>query len=151
MKTHIPHYGEVKRGKKVYYNPDLYQRQIDSLEGRKFVEIIKPITKKPTLDQYGYYRGGILVACHLSEMFKHFDNKDDVHTLYFAKLFLTHKQLVVLPNEKYEVTLTRSLADLDRGEMTEFIERVLAKCAELDIEIMPPDAYYNKYYQNKNK
>lgn len=151
MKTNISHYGEVKRGKKVYYNPDLYQRQIDSLEGRKFVEIIKPITKKPSLGQYGYYRGGILIACHLSEMFCHFDNKDDVHTLYFAKKFLSYTRLVVLPNEKYEVMVTRSLADLDREEMSEFIERVKADCAMNGIEILSPEDYYNKYYQRNGK
>ena len=150
MRVKVRHYGEVKRGKKVYYNPELYQKQIDSLEGRKFVEIIEPVVKKPSLDQYGYYRGGILPTCHSSDFFIHFDNKDDIHTLYFAKKYLSYTRLVALPNERYEVTETRSLADLDREEMKDFIDRVLVECANLGIEVLSPEEYYNQFY-NKNK
>lgn len=149
MKTTVKHYGIIERGKKKYYNPDLYQGQIDSLEGKRFVEIIQESKQKPSISQYNYYRGGILPTCYSTEMFNHLDNKDKVHELYFAKKFLTHKELVVLKNEKYEVEITRSLADLSQEEMSAFIERVLSECVELGIEILSPEQYYNKYYSKK--
>lgn len=129
--------------------PELYEKQIQSLEGRRFVEIISEVKQKPTQSQFGYYRGGILPTCYQSEMFSHLDNKDKIHELYFAKKFLTHVELLVLPNEKYEVQITRSLADLSDKEMSEFIERVLAECANLGIEVLPSEMYYNKIYNKK--
>lgn len=149
MKSAVKHHGVIERGVKKYYNPELYQRQIDSLEGKRFVEIIQEVKNKPSRNQYNYYRGGILPTCFQSEMFCHLDNKDKVHELYFAKKFLTHKELVILGNERYEVDITRSLADLSDSEMTDFIDRVLADCANLGIYILSPEEYYNKYY-NKN-
>jgi len=145
----LKHYGIVERGIKKYYLPDLYKKQIDALEGRRFVEVIQEVKNKPSPSQYGFYRGGILPACYESEMFSHLDNKDLIHECYFAKKFLTHKQLVVLKNERYEVDITRSLADIDDKEMSDFIEKVLAECADLGIYIMSPNEYYNKYYNKK--
>jgi hypothetical protein len=149
LKVTVKHYGIVERGKKKYYQPDLYERQLQSLEGKRFVEIIQECKQKPSVSQFNYYRGGILPTCYQSEMFCHLDNKDKIHDLYFAKKFLTHRELVVLKDEKYEVNITRSLADLSQDEMSEFIEKVLAKCAELDIDILSPEQYYNKYYSKK--
>lgn len=150
MKTQVKHYGFIKDGKKIYHNPALFKQQMDSLEGKQFVEIISEVKNKPSQSQYNYYRGGILVACHESEMFCHFDNKDLIHDCYFAKKFLTHRELVVLKNERYEVNVTRSLADLSDKEMSEFIDRVLAKCADLGIYVLSPTEYYNKYYGAKH-
>jgi hypothetical protein len=149
MKPTIRHYGIIERGVKKYYNPDLYKRQIESLEGRRFVEIIQEVKQKPSINQYNYYRGGILPSCYASEMFSHLDNKDKVHELYFAKKFLTRKELLILPKERYEVDITRSLADLSQAEMSEFIDRVLAECAILGIEILTPEEYYDKFYNKK--
>lgn len=149
MKTVVKHFGIVERGVKKYYLPDLYKKQIDALEGRRFVETIQEVKNKPTVSQYNYYRGGILIACYESEMFCHLDNKDKIHELYFAKKFLTHKELIVLKNEKYEVEITRSLADISDKEMGEFIDRVLAECDQLGIEVLSPEQYYSKYYNKK--
>lgn len=147
MKVQIKHYGKIKNGKKEYYNTDLYDQQMIALEGKEFVEIIKELHEKPTLSQYGYYRGGILPFCHQSEYFKHFDTKDDIHSLFFAKKYLSYTKLVALPNEQYEEKDTRSLADLDKSEMSEFIDRVIAWCYENNIHVPSSEEFYNKYYQ----
>lgn len=147
MKVQIKHYGRIKNGKKEYYNTKLYSEQMAELEGKEFVETIKEVYQKPSVGQYGYYRGAILPFCHQSEMFRHFDTKDDIHTLFFAKKYLSYTKMVVLPNEKYEVQDTRSLADLDMKEMGEFIDRVIAWCYENGIKVPSSEEFYNKYYQ----
>lgn len=148
MKVTIKHTGIIKNGRKIYDNPNLYTDQIISLEGKKFEEVIKEKHNEVTHNQYGYYRGAILPTCHKTEMFSYFDKKDDIHENYFAPLFLSYIVMVRLPNRKpYEQTKVRSLADLSKDEMTEFIERVLAHCVENNINCPPPEAYYQKYYQ----
>jgi len=147
MKITIKHFGHVKNGKKFYENLDLYREQIQALEGKNFVEEIKERKVSASMSQYGYYRGAILSTCHKSEMFSYFENKDSIHENYFAPKFLSYKVLVKLPEKTYEQLKVRSLADLSVDEMKEFIERVLADCAENGILIPDPESYYNKYYQ----
>lgn len=146
MTVDIKHYGRVENGKKIYYNQPLYANQLQSLEGQQFVEIIKAIRRKPSISQYNYYRGGILPTCYQSEMFCHLDNKDEVHSLYFAPKFLTHKKLAIIGGKQIEVPETRSLADLTQDEMTIFITKVKADCEMNNISIGDPQDYYNKFY-----
>ena len=148
MKITIKHYGVIKNGRKIYDNPALYTDQIQSLEGKEFVEEIKEKHVKASNNQYNYYRGAILPTCHKSEMFGFFDKKDDIHDNYFAPMFLSYTVMVKLPNRKpYEQVKVRSLADLSVEEMSEFIERVIACCAENGISVPPPEMFYSKYYQ----
>lgn len=149
MRIHTKHYGIVEGGVKKYYQPDLYRKQLDALEGRRFVEVIQEVKQKPSVDTHAYYRGGILPTCYSAEMFAHFDNKDQIHELYFAPKFLSFVQMVVLPNEKYEVRITRSLSDLSQKEMNEFIEKVKADCAVNGTEVLEPSDYYDKIYNKK--
>lgn len=144
MDLQIRHYGRVKNGKKIYDNPSLQDDQLRELEGCNFVEIIKKRHERPSTSQYGYYRGAILVACYESDMFMHYDNKDQIHTLYFAPKFLSYT--VLQPKTNKEIQLTHSLADLTKEQMSVFMERVLADCAENGIEIPPSELFYNKYY-----
>lgn len=146
MKLQVKHSGVVKNGKKIYDYPDLYSQQLFELEGKQFVEIIQEKKRKVTISQHAYYRGGILGSCYKSEMFSYMDNKDSIHDLYFAKKFLTHIETVELPNERYEVSVTRHLSEISTKEMSEFIEKVLAECADLGIEVLPSEMYYSKYY-----
>jgi len=147
MNIDYKHYGIVKNGKKIYHLPELYQSQLQALEGKQFVEIIKQVHKKPSPSQFGYYRGAILPVCFKSEMFCHLDNKDEIHELYFAQKFLTHKQLATIGGKQKEVPVTRSLADLSQEEMTEFISRVKADCEMNGITIPESHEFYNKLYQ----
>ena len=146
MKTQIKHYGIVNNGKKSYHNQPLYDNQIQSLEGKSIVEKIQEVHRKPTISQHNYYRGCVLVACYESEMFSHFDKKDDVHDLYFAKKFLTLKKMVEVSGDKYEVTITRSLADLSTDEMREFMNKCIADAQTNGISIPQPQDFYNKFY-----
>lgn len=146
MRIEIKHSGHVKNGVKYYDNPELYRQQLQELEGKRFVEIIKEKHQSPSRSQYNYYRGGILSTCHSSEIFSHFDTKDDIHTDYFAPKFLSYVVQVKIKNERYEVKRVRSLTELNDKEMSVFIERVLADAAELGIQVLSGEEYYNKYY-----
>lgn len=146
MRIEMKHSGEVRNGVKYYDNPDLYRQQLQELEGKRFIEVIKEKHKTPSRGQYGYYRGGILATCHSSEMFAHFDTKDDIHTNYFAPKFLSYVVQVRIKNERYEIKKVRSLTELSEKEMAMFLERVIADCAELGIIVLTGEEYYNKYY-----
>lgn len=147
MKLDIKHYGRVVNNNKEYYNPDLYRSQLAALNGKEFVEVIKERHQRPSNDQHGYYRRAILITCHKSEMFSHMDNKDLIHDDYFAPKFLSYVKLVTVGGKSTEQFKVRSLADLSKDEMTEFIQRVLGECHELGIQISDPESYYQKYYQ----
>jgi len=147
MKPIIKHPGKVIHSKLEFYNKPLWQQQIFALEGKEIEVIIKEKQKKPSLDQFAYYRGGILGTCHQSEMFSHFENQDEIHENYFAPKFLSYKQLVVFPKERYEVTKVKSMAELTRKETAEFIDRVIADCTENGIVILSPEEYYQTHYK----
>jgi len=148
MKLLIKHYGKVLNGKKIYYNQPLYNQQLIQLEGKEFCEIIEERARKITVPQHNYYRGGILPACFESEMFNGFDKPDDIHTYYFSPKFLSYTKVINLPNgNKKEIIQYQSMADLTSKETSNFIERVLADCAENQIIILSPDEYYNKFYK----
>lgn len=149
MKVQIRHYGRIKNGKLIFDIPDLYSQQILELEGCDIVMQIKKKHEKASLSQYGYYRGCILPLCYESEAFKGMNNKDEIHDYYFATKYLSYKKLIELPGKKpYESTSVRSLADVSKEEMTEFMSRVIADCeVELNIRIPLPELFYNKYYQ----
>jgi hypothetical protein len=150
MKPLIKHFGRVKGGRTVFSNQTLYFQQLTQLEGKEFELIIKERSKKPTIDQYGYYRGGILGSCFESEMFAHFDNADQIHSDYFAPKFLSYTVMVTLPTQKYEIVKVRSMTELNRKETSEFIEKVICECGNLEIVILSPEEYYNKYYKNND-
>lgn len=151
MELNVKHYGRIERGKKKYYNPDLYQRQILSLEGREFCEVITERKKKPSTDQHAYYRGGILGTCIKTEYFAHFNDEEQIHEDFFAPMFLSYSVQIITPKESYIQKKVRSTADLSRKEYAEFIDKVIMWCAENGIEILSPDDYYQTYYKTVYK
>jgi len=147
MKPQVRHFGKIVNGKRNYYNLELHHQQLLQLEGKEFEEVIKERAKKITLDQYAFYRGAILPTCHQSEMFSHYDNNDEIHEEYFAHKFLRYKKLVNNSDgTKIERTKVRSLSELNRKEMSEFIEKVLYHVQELGILVLSPEEYKNKTY-----
>lgn len=148
MKVEVKHYGFIdQNGKKTYYSPEIYRSQIDSLRGCEFVEVIKRKHQKVTLSQHAYYRGVILVTCHKTNRFIHFDSKDCIHDDYFAPKFLGYVKPVEIDGVTKEQFKVRSLENLNKQEMSEFIERVLADCEDNRISIPSPEEAFNKYYQ----
>lgn len=150
-KALIKHFGRVINGRKVYHNKALYYQQIALLEGKEFEEVIKEKKRKVTNDQYAYYYGGCLPTCHESEYFSHFDKAADIH-VYFEYKFLTYKKMMIIGDEKQEITKQISLSELSRKEMGEFIEKVLYHARnDLKINILSSEDYYNENYHTITK
>jgi len=148
MSLQIKHFGKVIKGRKVYNNPELYSAQLQQLEGQEFEEVIKKRTRKTTLSQHAYYRGAILAACYQSEMFGYFDKPDDIHDFYFAPKFLSIKKMFKDNSGKnIEVVKVIGMSELTIEETSSFIEKVIAHCAEIEIYILSPDEYYNRFYK----
>lgn len=146
MKIEIRHHGKIKEGKLIWEVPELYRQNILELEGQEITMVIKKRHNKPTPSQYGYYRGAILMSCFQSEMFSSMDSKDAIHELYFAPKFLSYVTLAEIGGKPIEVKRVRSLADLHKDEVTEFISRVLEECRELGVDVPPSEIFYSKYY-----
>lgn len=139
----LRHYGKIVNGKKVYYNPELYKHQIDSLEGQEFEEVIKKRFKKVSEDQHSYYRKGVLGTCIQHEEFIHFNKPDDIHTEIIAPMFLGYTVRRELKGKIYESQQVRSTADLSKEEMAEFIDKVIMWLAsEMGIVVYSPEQYY---------
>jgi hypothetical protein len=147
----IKHYGKVVNGKLKFINEPLWFQQTSLLEGREFELIIKERHKKPTNDQYGYYFGGVLTTCHSTEMFSHFNKPQDIHDDFFGPMFLSYKTMVVIEKkgstERYEVTKQKRLSDLNRKDMGEFVDKVIAWCETEGITILSPESYYTENFK----
>lgn len=134
-------------GKKTYYNPSLYQSQLQALEGKEFCEIIEEKHRKVTTSAHAYYRGGILGTCIQTDYFSHFANEDAIHDNFFAPMFLSYTVQVVTPTKSYLQTKIRSTADLSSKEYSEFIDKVRFWCDENDIKTGEAKDYHSKYYK----
>lgn len=138
-------------GRKVYHNKALYYQQIALLEGKEFEEVIKVRHRKVTDDQYGFYFGGVLTTCFETELFSAFDKAADIH-IYFQDKFLSYKTVVIVGDEKKEIIRHRSLTELNKQEMSDFINKVIHHCREdLNIIILSPEEYYTENYRTIKK
>lgn len=149
MSLVVRHYGKIENGKKVYFNPDLYKKQLDSLEGQEFEEVIKKRFRKVSTDQHAYYRAAILETAHQHEAFSHFNKADDIHEDVIAPMFLSHIKPIFLKGIRWDKLEVTSTSSLSKEEMSKFIEKVLAwLLVEFGIEVLSPEDYYLKLSEN---
>jgi len=147
----IKHYGRVVNGRKDYYNKALYYQQIALLEGKEFEEVIKIRHRKVTNDQYAYYFGAVLTTCFESEHFHAFNKASDVHA-YFEYKFLSYDVMLEVGDDKQVMTKYKGLSELNKQEMSAFIERAIHHCREyLKINILSPSEYYTESYNTIRK
>lgn len=144
----IRHFGRVKpNGDILFYDVQLWANQRDSLAGKEFELVIKEKQRRPSVNQFGYYYGGILATCITCEMFGHFSTVEEIHKEVFAPEFLSYQTKVYLGKMSFTRTHVKSLGELSKSEVSEFVEKVLNWCAMNDIEILPADKYVEKYYK----
>ena len=86
----LKHYGKIIGGKRRYYNPDLHNESLKSLEGKEFEEVIKEKHKRVSQDAHGYYRGGVIGTAMEFEMFNGW-TKDDIHDFFGAFAEASHQ------------------------------------------------------------
>jgi len=150
-KPAIKHHGRLMNGRLNFHNKPLWYQQIMALEGKEFELIIKERHRKVTNDQYRYYYGAILGTCFDTELFSAFDKSADIH-VYFEDKFLSYKHMMIIGDVKKEIVKYKSLTELDKKEMSEFIERVLMHLRnDLNIIVLSPDEYMIENYSTIRK
>lgn len=147
MSVKIIHLGIIRNGKKIFYRPELYLKQIQALEGKEFEEQIQEKFIKASQSSHAYYRGGIIGSCLLTDKFAGWEEQD-VHK-YFTNKFLkrTIEKVFQSTGEVAHLTSIESTGSLNQKEMNIFIEKVIAECAQEGIEILSPDEYNISKYR----
>ncbi len=144
----LRHFGRIlDNGNISFYNSEMWEQQRFILRGKEFELTIKERHKRPSVNQIGYYFGGILRTCLTCEAFSHFQTVEDIHKDIFAPMFLSYQTKVYLGKASWMVNHVRGLGDLSKSETSEFVEKVLMWCAENEINILPSDQYVEKYYR----
>lgn len=146
MKANVKHFGYVKGLRTFFNNPDLWKQQLFILEGKNFEIVIKERKRPPSPNQHAYYRFAVLHACFESEDFKHMDNPDQIHEDYFAPKFLSFIKIVTVGDKSVELKKVKSMGDMSKGEVSDFMDRVLADCAMMGIIVLSPHEYELKTY-----
>lgn len=149
--VNLRHYGRVlPNGNIVFYQPELWTQQRESLAGKDFELTIKEKHKRPSVSQFSYYFGGILATCLTCEQFSHYTTVEEIHEQIFKPLFLSYSVMVIVGKKKWQKTCVKSLTELSKQETSEFIENVLNFCAQEGIEILPAEQYTDKFYREIN-
>jgi hypothetical protein len=138
----IIHKGIVVNGRIEYDRPNIYIEKVNSLEGERVDVIIEKEKKFKTNSQLGYYFGGIIETCLVTNAFEGW-TKDEIDK-YFRKKHLRYDRFFVHPitQKEYYTTFYRQLEDLSVDEMKKFIDDVLNEIAEMEIYPLTPDEYY---------
>jgi hypothetical protein len=148
MKIQIRHFGRIlDSGKIVFYDYELWENQRYSLKGKEIELVIKEKIRRPSVNQFSYYFGGILGTCLTCEMFSHFNTVEQIHKEVFAPEFLSYQNKVTIGKMSLMRTHVRSLAELSKKETAEFVEKVLMWCEQNEILILPAEQYVEKYYK----
>lgn len=149
MPPQIRHYGIMKSRKIHLHNLPLYEKNADALEGKRIEFVMKEEHEKPSHDQHAYYRGGVIETGLTAECFGGW-TADELHK-EFADTFLGTSILVrIVRKDGSIVQHTRrdvpSLADLNKKEMSEYVEKCIAFLAQEGITVYDSNAYkLNKY------
>ena len=116
----------INQGKIKTKTPQKFSRYLESLEGQKCVLTIEKYKILKTVDQLSYIH---VLLKYIADY-----NGD---TLGATKRIAKERHLPPTPKERYGKIYYDypSCRDLGKWEMSEFIERVLADCAFLEIRI----------------
>lgn len=145
-KPEIRHYGVVRNRKKLYYKPELQLLQLEQLDGKEFEETIKERKQQISPSTHGYYRGGVITSCLVTEMFGGW-TEDEVHD-HFVNMFLTTIVEKVFPDgRRIEIPHVESTGDLSQQRMNAFIEDVVRYLDANDIKILSPEEYNLSKYR----
>ena len=125
--------GTIQNGKLVT-SGNFAKRVAQFKEGDKVVITLEKYRKARSLNQNSYYWGGVLPP--ISEHTGHSSYElDKIFEVMFAPRII--KNL----GDK-EITRIKHCKELNTGEFTEYIERVVAEASNLGISVMTPDQYY---------
>ena len=144
----VRHNGYIENGVVYYHNIDLYNRKIQSLEGKKISVTIEEYREKATKDQFGFLFGGIIPTALEHECYAGWEKRELVN--HFENEFLMEpvRKFKKINNKEVAcpIWIARKVSELDTKEMTIFIEKIIARLAEEGIVVLSPDEYKTKKY-----
>ncbi len=139
MEFRYKHLGKVKEGKLIYEDPSLLQRHLMSLEGEDVEILVRKRRIPASSGQMSFYVGIVLKEAHRHNNFIHYESPKILHDKIIAPLFLSeYSQIGGKPK-------IRELSDLNKDEMWELTERVVAWLnTEFGIVIADKEKYHFK-------
>ncbi len=144
MAIQIRHYGIVRGKKILLHNLPLFNKNIESLEGKQIEFTIKEKHETPTTDQYAYYRGGIIETALTAECFGGWTG-DEVDKYFSDKHLGYNVEQIIRKKSGVEHRLTRVIPSKDssfpRKKMAEFIDKCIMELAEESIIVLTPEQY----------
>lgn len=148
----IRHYG-IMKGRKIYLaNLPLFEKNADALEGKKIEFVIKEELEKPSVDQHAYYRGGVLETGLTAECFGGWTS-DELHKFFMSYFLGIEVHVAVKRKDGTEFINNRrdvpSLADLNKKDMAEYIEKCIAFLAHEGITVHSAAQYKLNKFQTR--
>lgn len=149
----IRHYGIIKNKKVLLHNITLYNRNIESLEGKQIEFTIKEIHESPTLDQYAYYRGGVIETALTAECFGGWSGDEVDKEL--SDMFLGINRMVEYKRKDGSIVskITRFVPSKDssfpKKSMAEFIDKCIMFLAQEGVEVYSPEIYKLTKFKTK--
>lgn len=145
MAIQIRHYGVIRNRKVLLHNVALYDKNIESLEGKQIEFAIKELHETPTTEQYAYYRGAVIETALQAECFGGWE-ADEVDK-EFSDMFLGIDRQVYYQRKDGTVIsrITRFVPSKDssfpKKQMAEFIDKCIMFLAKEGIEVHSPEIY----------
>jgi len=147
------HFFEVRNGKFIWEEKDMFMYKKMNLEGKRGYAIIELVTGDITPNQYAYYFGGIIrKECMISEVFQGF-SENEVHQVLFAELRSSVKGIKQLDGTTKLITVSEDFAAYKKEDMRKYIEELIPHLHEkYRIYPKPAENYkYNKFYIRERK
>lgn len=117
--------------------------------GGEFELTIQSCAHPTTEDQHAYYRSLIrntLVGC---EIFGGW-NENRIHE-FFTSRYLCYSKVEVVKGVEHIVRRVESTANIGKKRMAQYIESVIAWCAQEGITIGSPEDYHNEKYKTTTR
>jgi len=147
------HFFEVRNGKFIWEEKDMFEYIRMNLEGKRGYAIIELVTGDITPNQYAYYFGGIIrKECMVSNAFQGL-SENEVHQVLFAELRSSVKGIKQLDGTTKLITVSEDFAAYKKEDMRKYIEELIPHL-KLDyrINVKPAENYkYNKFYIKERK
>jgi len=147
------HFFEVRDGKFIWEEKDMFKYKKMNLEGKKGYAIIELVTGDITPNQYAYYFGGIIrKECMVSNVFQGL-SENEVHQVLFAELRSSVKGIKLLDGTTKLITVSEDFAAYKKEDMRKYIEELIPHLHEkYHIYPKPAENYkYNKFYIRERK
>lgn len=136
------HFFTVRNGKYIWDDPDMFRAVRMQMEGRRGYAIIEEEKGQKTLNQLGYYFGGIIRhECMSSDVFAGYTDRQ-IHSILFG-LLRSETKGVKLPDGSVKlVNVSEDFSKYKIDDMTAYLEELIPFLqTEFDIHPKPPSHY----------